>query len=243
MDGKGYGTEASKGRSKPVTMPPYEAYKGDSFKGTPLNDTPQKRIVTHNAAPGFTIGERAALRDATETDARHVRKLGMMDFNRSRQSVRAALLALPFLDAASRKAGTEGTGQGQHKGAEQGADFGASGAVGDRDTPPLSLLRPIPSSASHTVIPRHNTGSRNSPPLDLTPTERLTVQAAIETEIYTIRKASRADFEHCQKAILRQCLALPFLNADARRRLAAAPLPGKAETISELQELTLYLSR
>lgn len=67
----------------------------------PTSDNPQKRFVTHTAAPGFTIGERATLRDAIETDARHVRKLGMMDFNRSRQAVRAAILALPFLDPAA----------------------------------------------------------------------------------------------------------------------------------------------
>ncbi len=143
------------------------------------------------------------------------------------------------------RTGTEGTGPGTDRGdwleGKKGR-FRASGTACDRETPPLSLLRPIPSSASHRVIPQHNTDTRNSPPLDLTPTELAIVQAAIETEIYTIRKASRADFEHSQRAIVRQCLALDFLTVDQRARLAKCTLPTKQERISELAELQHFLA-
>jgi hypothetical protein len=86
------------------------------------------------------------------------------------------------------------------------------------------------------------TDSQNPPQLDLTPTERASVQAAIETEIYTIRKASRADFRHAQRAILAACLALDFLTVDQRARLASCPLPSKGERITELQELQHFLA-
>lgn len=104
IEGKGQGLGADPGRPGAVGDVEGGGVKGlgsDQHRRTPLIDTPQKRIVTHTAAPGFTIGERATLRDAIEADIHRTRKLGMMDFNRSRQSVRAAILALPFFDAAA----------------------------------------------------------------------------------------------------------------------------------------------
>ncbi len=145
--------------------------------------------------------------------------------------------------AASRKTGTAGTGQGQEQGQSNGAGSGASGAVCDgvRGTPTpkdgtgfrLSAVKALRAMCGD------NTGSRKPLPLDLT--ERLTVQIAIETELHAVRKASRADFERGQRAIIRQCLALPFLDADARRRLSACPLPTKGERITELQELQNFV--
>jgi hypothetical protein len=92
------------------------------------------------------------------------------------------------------------------------------------------------------MITMKYTDSQNPPPLDLTPTERASVQAAIETESYSIRKQSAADFRHAQRAIVRECLRLDFLDADARRRLGACPLPSKGERITELQELQHFLA-
>lgn len=136
--------------------------------------------------------------------------------------------------AASLKASTEGTGQGQEQGQSDGGHLGASGALsGPRKGE--SAARPL------RPILRQNTDSRNPPPLDLTPTQRAIVQAAIETELYTIRKQSAADFRHAQRAIVRECLRLDFLDADARRRLGACPLPSKAEAIADLHRLLNFV--
>ena len=147
--------------------------------------------------------------------------------------------------AASRKTGTAGTGQGQEQGQSNGAGSGASGAVCDgvRGTPTPKDGTGFRLSAAKSLgqILRQNTDSRNPPPLDLTPTQRAIVQAAIETELYTIRKQSAADFRHAQRAIVRECLRLDFLDADARRRLSACPLPSKAEAITELHRLLNFV--
>ena len=85
-----------------VVLTPRRQVLSSGLTGRTLSDdTPQKRIVTHTAAPGFTIGDRERLQGIIEADIHRTRKLGMMDFNRSRQAVRAAILALPFLDPAA----------------------------------------------------------------------------------------------------------------------------------------------
>ncbi len=141
--------------------------------------------------------------------------------------------------ALSQWGGMDGKGDGT------GADSGASGAVCDgvRGTPTPKDGTGFRLSAAKSLgqILRQNTDSRNPPPLDLTPTERAIVQAAIETELYTIRKQSAADFRHAQRAIVRECLRLDFLDADARRRLGACPLPSKAEAIADLHRLLNFV--
>jgi hypothetical protein len=147
--------------------------------------------------------------------------------------------------AETAQARLSGLGACGGKGQSDGVDFGASGAVCDRvkgaPTPlsgPSTRLSP---ARPCSPILRQNTDSRNPPPLDLTPTQRAIVQAAIETELYTIRKQSAADFRHAQRAIVRECLRLDFLDADARRRLSACPLPSKAEAITELHRLLNFV--
>ena len=81
------------------------------------------------------------------------------------------------------------------------------------------------------------TGSRQSPPPELTAAERLAVWREIEREIITIRKQSAADFLHDQLVSVWECLALPFLDAEQRRRLSACPLPTKKERLRELEQL------
>jgi hypothetical protein len=146
---------------------------------------------------------------------------------------------------AARKASAEGTGQGQEQGQSDGGHLGASGAVGGgvKGTPPPkdgTGFRLLPGRPLGKIT-RHRTDSQNTPPLDLTDTERAIVQAAIETELYTIQKQSTADFQHAQRAILRECMRLDFLSADARRRLSACPLPSKAEALADLHRLLNFV--
>jgi hypothetical protein len=82
-----------------------------------------------------------------------------------------------------------------------------------------------------------HSASQNTPPPELTAAERLAVWREIEREIITIRKQSAADFLHDQLVSVWECLALPFLDAEQRRRLSACPLPTKKERLRELEQL------
>jgi hypothetical protein len=148
--------------------------------------------------------------------------------------------------AETAQARLSGLGSIESKGQGQGADFGASGAVCDRVNGTPTRRGGTGFRLSAVKAPREvchgGTDSQNPAAAGLTPTERAAVQAAIESELYTVRKASRADWIHGRKIILRDCMALPFLDADARRRLGACPLPSKQERISELIELQQFLA-
>jgi len=137
-------------------------------------------------------------------------------------------------------------GQGEHSAHATEGRKGVSGRLwgrGDRpETPRAGSVSNLAPAAPRWTIPLTYTDSRNLPPHFLTDAERLTVQAAIETEIYSIRKQSAADFRHGRVAILRDCLALPCLDAAARARLADCPLPTKAEVVGELRGLLETIS-
>jgi hypothetical protein len=142
--------------------------------------------------------------------------------------------------ALSQGGSMDGKGQGQ------GVDSGASEAVCDGVNGTPTRRGGTGFRLSAAKAPREvchgGTDSQNPAAAGLTPSERAAVQAAIESELYTIRKASGADFQHGQRAIVRECLRLDFLDADARRRLGACPLPTKGECISELTELQHFLA-
>ena len=76
----------------------------------------------------------------------------------------------------------------------------------------------------------------------LTESERRVVQAEIEREIRQIRKQATADFQRGRRKIRIACMALDFVTDEQRRRLAACPLPTKAEVIAELEELQQFLA-
>jgi hypothetical protein len=132
------------------------------------------------------------------------------------------------------KASAEQVGSIESKARTDGGHLGASGALsGPRKGE--SAARPL------GKILRDMSGSQNPAAAGLTPTERLTVQIAIESEIHAIRKASTSDFQHGQRAIIRDCMRLDFLSADARRRLSACPLPNKAEALADLHRLLNFV--